>query len=312
MQEFHTPVLFKETLDLLDPRPGGTYLDATLGGAGHSVEILKRIGPEGTLVGIDRDAEAIEYARKRLSGYPGRVILVHANFRQLRSVLESEGIREIDGALFDLGVSSHQLDTERGFSFLRNEQLDMRMDADENVPTAADVVNRYSEADLAHLFWKYGEERYSRRIARAVVQARQKTPIRTTGELAAIITAAVPRGRKPGEIHPATRVFQSIRIEVNAELQAAEEGIIAAVDALNVGGRIVVISFHGGEHRVVKDVFRKLSGRCECPPRFPECRCGARKVLEILTRKAIAPGPREIEENPRSRSARVRCALKVG
>lgn len=311
MQAYHTAVLLEETIALLDPKPGGAYVDGTLGGGGHAERILELCGPDGTLIGIDRDSEAVEYARERLKRFGERAVLVRANFRQLRSVLASEGIREIDGAVFDLGISSHQLESPRGFSFSRNDELDMRMGREEDTPTAADLVNQRTEADLAHIIWKFGDERYARRVARAIVTARQERPIRTTGELADIVESAIPGGRRPGDIHPATRTFQAIRIEVNRELEAVEEGIAAAVDAARSGGRVCVISFHSGEDRLVKDLFRRLSGKCECPPRLPECRCGAKRVVQVLTRKPVVPGLEEIEANPRSRSARLRCARKL-
>lgn len=310
MPEFHRPVLLNETIALLEPKQGGVYLDATLGGGGHSVELLKRIGPNGTLLGIDRDSEAIEYARKRLDDFAGRKIFVEGNFRDLRSILDTQGISELDGALFDFGVSSHQLDTARGFSFTRDEELDMRMGTDAR--SAARIVNEYCESDLARVIRDYGEERYARRIAKAIVGQRANKPIRTTTELAGIIVSAIPRGGRWQEIHPATRTFQGIRIEANAELEAIEAAIPAAVDALKVGGVIATISFHSLEDRIAKTVFRRLSGRCECPPRMPVCVCGARKLVKVLTSKPITPSVEEIESNPRSRSAKLRAAVKLG
>ncbi len=311
MREYHRPVLISETIALLDPREGGVFLDATLGGGGHSAELLERIGPTGRLIGVDRDPDALEYARERLKDHEDRATLVQGNFRDIGAILGSAGIGELDGAVFDLGVSSHQLDSQRGFSFMRDEPLDMRMSPSEGEPSAADVVNRYSEADLADLIYNYGEERYSRRLARSIVERRQRAPIKTTGELVNVIVSAVGRKYHGQDIHPATRTFQAIRIEVNRELDAVEVGVASAIDALRIGGRICVISFHSLEDRIVKQLFRKFSGRCECPPRLPECRCGAREILKILTRKPVTPSPEEIRDNPRSRSSKLRCAQRV-
>ena len=313
MPEYHKPVLVNETIALLDPRPGGVFLDATLGGGGHAVEMLRRIGPEGRLLGIDRDPEALNYARERLAEFGDRVVLVQGNFRDLAGILIDAGISALDGALFDLGVSSHQLDTERGFAFARDEELDMRMNPLEDTPSAADIVNSYSEHDLADVIWRYGEERYSRRIARVIVERRAKTPITRTGELAELITQAIPvKHRWNQGIHPATRAFQAIRIEVNRELKAIEQGIPTAIDALSIGARICAISFHSLEDRIVKRTFRRYAGQCECPPELPECRCGAQAIVKIITRKPVVASAEEIDENPRSRSAKLRCAEKLG
>lgn len=311
MPDYHKPVLLKEVLELLAPKEGGIYVDATLGGGGHASEILERIGPEGLLIGIDRDPEAISHTRERLKAYGDRALLFQGNFGDIGSILASAGVPRIDGALFDLGVSSHQLDAERGFSFMRDEELDMRMSRVENTPSAADIVNSYSEFDLADIIWKYGEERYSRRIARAIVERRAQEPITRTRELADIIYHAVPAKYRHQDIHPATRTFQAIRIHVNRELDAVEVGVPAAIDALKVGGRICVISFHSLEDRIVKNTFRHLSGRCECPPKLWVCQCGAKKELEIITRKPVMATDDEIADNPRSRSAKLRCATKI-
>ncbi|MCL5102520.1 MAG: 16S rRNA (cytosine(1402)-N(4))-methyltransferase RsmH [Armatimonadetes bacterium] len=312
MPEYHKPVLVNETIALLDPRPGCVFLDATLGGGGHAAEILKRIGPEGRLLGVDRDPEALKYARKRLEEFGDRAVLIHGDFRNLAGILTDAGISALDGALFDLGVSSHQLDTERGFAFARDEELDMRMNPLEDTPSAADIVNSYSEHDLADVIWRYGEERYSRRIARAIVERRAKTPVTRTGELADIVTQAIPgKYRWQQGIYPATRAFQAIRIEVNRELEAVEQGIPAAIDALKVGARICVISFHSLEDRIVKRTFRRYAGHCECPPELPECRCGARAIVKIITSRPVVASAEEIEDNPRSRSAKLRCAEKT-
>lgn len=311
MPEYHKPVLFNETLNLLDPKDGSVVVDATLGGGGHANGILDRIGPNGLLIGIDRDPEAIEYNRRRLKDYGERVQIYQGNFSELKSILAAAGVPEIDGILFDLGVSSHQLDAERGFSFMRDEELDMRMSREENTPSAADIVNGYSEFDLADIIWKYGEERYSRRIAKAIVERRALKPISRTSELADIVKSAVGSKYRRQEIHPATRTFQAIRIEVNRELESVESVIPYAVDALKVGGRICVISFHSLEDRIIKRTFRKLSGYCECPSKLLECRCGAKEVLKVLTKKPVVAGDEEVRDNPRSRSAKLRCAVKI-
>ncbi len=309
--DFHKPVLLSETMALLRPQPGGVFLDATLGGGGHASELLERTAPNGVLIGIDRDPEALSYTRERLAPYGGRVKLVRANFQDLKGVLASLGIYELDGALFDLGLSSHQLDTERGFSFVRDEPLDMRMSPDEGGPSAADIVNTYTESDLADVIHRYGEERYARAIARAIVKRRAISPIRTTGELADVIVSTVGGRYRGQEIHPATRTFQAVRIETNRELEAVEKGVEDAIEVLRVGGRICVISFHSLEDRIIKRMFRRLSGHCECPPRLPECRCGARQVLEVITAKPVTPTAQEVTGNPRSRSAKLRCAERA-
>ncbi|MCX6344508.1 MAG: 16S rRNA (cytosine(1402)-N(4))-methyltransferase RsmH [Armatimonadetes bacterium] len=311
MPDYHKPVLLNETITLLDPKEGGIFVDATLGGAGHAAAILEKIGPNGRLIGIDRDQEAIERSRERLKEFGDRAILVKGNFKDLNSILESVGISEIDGALFDLGVSSHQLDSERGFSFSRDEELDMRMSPQDEGPDAKHVVNDYSEVHLAELIYKYGDERYSRRIARMIVEKRWQAPITTTKELADIVTQAIPAQNRWQDIHPATRTFQAIRIEVNKELEAVEVGVPAAIEALKIGGRVCVISFHSLEDRIVKQAFRRYAGHCECPPKLPICVCGAKKTVKILTGKPIISSAEEISGNPRSRSSKLRCAQKI-
>lgn len=308
LPEFHKPVLVNQTIALLDPREGGVFVDATLGGGGHAARILEKIGPNGVLIGIDRDPDAIEHSRERLKQYGSRLRLVQGDFEDIESILASEGVNEIDGVIFDFGVSSHMLDSERGFTFQRDEELDMRMNPAQIGPSARDIVNLYGESDLADIIHLYGEERFARRIARVIVERRQKAPITRTRELADIICSAVGREYRGQDIHPATRTFQAIRIEVNRELKAIESALPAAVKALKVGGRVCAISFHSLEDRIVKNTFRRLSGRCECPPRLPECRCGARKMLWIITRKPILPDADEVANNVRARSAKLRCA----
>ena len=310
MQDYHRPVLLSETLALLAPKPGGVFVDATLGGGGHSAEILKRIGPSGTLIGIDRDPEALQYAGMRLRATEGHKVLIQGNFGDFESLLPKEWFGRLDGVLFDLGVSSHQLDAPRGFSFQRDEPLDMRMGVD--AVSAADIVNEYSEEDLARILRDYGEERYARRIAGAIIARRAKSPFKTTGELAEVIVSAIPGRGRWQDIHPATRSFQGIRIETNRELEAIEKAVPVAIDALKVGGVVAVISFHSLEDRIIKTIFRRLSGKCECPPRLPRCECGAREIVRILTRKPITPSAEEIENNPRSRSSKLRAAVKIG
>ncbi len=311
MLEFHRPVLLNETIALLDPKSGCVFLDATLGGGGHAAAILERTGPNGILVGIDRDPEAMEYAERKLARYGQRVKLVQGDFRDVGSILNSIGVTELDGALFDLGVSSHQLESGRGFSFMRDEPLDMRMSPTEGTLSAADIVNTYSESDLAEIIRRYGEERYARRIARAIVERRKSTPIRRTSELVEAILSAVGGQYRGFDIHPATRTFQAIRIEVNKELEAIEKGVTDAIEHLKIGGRICVISFHSLEDRIVKKTFRRLSGHCECSPRVLRCKCGARRILRVLTKKPVTPSEEEIAVNPRSRSAKLRCAERV-
>lgn len=311
MPEYHKPVLLNETLAFLQPKATGVYIDATLGGAGHSFEILKSSAPDGVLIGIDRDSQAIEHAGSVLKDFGDRAKLYQANFGDIERVMADAGIDSVDGILFDLGVSSHQLDAARGFSFLRNEDLDMRMNTAENTPSAKQIVNTYSEFDLADIIWKYGEERYSRRVAGAIVYARQSKPINTTAELADIVAGALRSRYRGQDIHPATRTFQAIRIETNHELDAIEKALPAAIKALKPGGRICVISFHSLEDRIVKSTFRKYSGYCECSKRMPACTCGAVDMLKIINRKPIVPGEEEVADNPRSRSSKLRCAERI-
>lgn len=314
MEFSHIPVLPGPVIEYLAPGPGGVYVDGTVGGAGHSALILESSGPDGRLVGLDRDTEALEAAGKRLAeaGYEGRFTLVHGNFREMDSILSDLGVAGVDGVLLDVGVSSWQLNSpERGFSFMSDAPLDMRMDRTGGV-TAAELVNTLTARELARVFRRYGEERFSDRIASRVVRRREKAPVRTTGELAEIVLDAVPKKFHGGRIHPATRVFQALRIEVNDEINSLAEGLDAAMRVLNKGGRLVVISFHSLEDRVVKRRFRELATGCVCPPRAPACVCGRTPEARLLTRRAVSPGADEVEKNPRARSAKLRAVEKLG
>ncbi len=290
---------------------GGVYVDGTLGGGGHSLAILKASAPDGVLIGIDGDEAAIERAGEVLQSYKERVVLIRANFSEVGDVLRERGIMEIDGMLLDLGVSSHHLDeAARGFSFRGDAPLDMRMDRRGDV-TAAILVNTLGVEELADIFRSYGEERFSRKIARAVVQARAIKPIATTGELSKLICTAIPARFHGTRIHPATRVFQALRIAVNNELESLEEGLAAGIDILKSGGRMVVISYHSLEDRIVKKAFRDRAYPCECPSGLPLCLCGKKPSLRLLTGKVVTAEADEIAENPRARSAKLRAVEKI-
>ena len=307
MSVYHVPVMLREVLDILQPHNGGVYIDCTVGGSGHALEIIKRIIPDGKLFGIDRDADALQDAEDALSSYSENVILKKGNFSDLKKLAEGLDSSAINGILFDLGVSSHQLETaDRGFSFKMEAQLDMRMDAEE-VTTAKELVNTLPEIELAGLIWKYGEEKWSRRIAQFIVARR---PIETTADLVEAVLAAVPKAARQGGIHPATRTFQALRLAVNRELESLQEGLDAAIHLLGEKGRICVLSYHSLEDRIVKDTFAAHSGRCSCPPALPVCVCGAVKELRIITRRPMLPSSEEIRENPRARSAKLRAAEK--
>lgn len=307
----HISVLQAEVAACLLPKPGGVYVDGTIGGAGHARAILDASAPDGLLIGLDRDREALGAAAAALASYGSRVRLVHANFARLPEVLRSEGMAEIDGMLLDLGVSSHQLDKgERGFSFQQDAPLDMRMDSSAGT-CAADLVNSLSESELASVIWRFGEERWSRRIAATIVAARKAAPIVTTRQLADLVAGAIPRARWEARIHPATRTFQAIRIAVNEELESLETVLPAAAAALRSGGRLVVISFHSLEDRLVKTVFNDLSRGCICPKSAPLCVCGRTPVVRKITGKPVIAGPEEVAANPRSRSAKLRAVEKI-
>ncbi len=295
-----------EVLALLAPRAGGCYLDGTLGGAGHSRLILEAAA-DIRLIGLDRDPAALKEGARVLADFGDQVSLHHATFDQAGQVLAELGIAGLDGMLLDLGVSSYQLDTpERGFSFRHNAPLDMRMNPTSG-ETAAAVLNRCEEEELARIFFEYGEERFSRRIARAIVKRRQDAEIARTSELADLVRDVVPGGRKPSRIHPATRVFQALRIFVNDELGQVERGVSSAVKLLKPGGRLVVISFHSLEDRIVKRLFRDLATGCICPPRLPVCQCHRTPEVKVLTRKGVKASEIEIAKNVRSRSAVLRA-----
>ena len=307
----HRPVLLFEAVELLAPERGGLFVDATLGLGGHSEAILEA-SPDTRVLGIDRDREAMRLASDRLARFGTRFRAAHANFRDIERVLAEAGETEVSGVLADLGVSSLQFDTpERGFSFRHDAPLDMRMDASGEEETAAELLERLPEEEIARILYEYGEERKSRRIARWIVERRERgEPLKTTTELAELVARAV--GYKRGErIHPATRTFQALRIAVNRELEGLGEFIETAVDLLQTQGWLAVISFHSLEDRVVKRALRRLSGYCECDRRAPVCACGARRVVEILTRRPLTAGEPELEENPRARSAKLRACMKL-
>ena len=306
----HISVLLDECIENLNIRPDGIYLDGTLGMGGHSYQIASRL-TTGRLICIDRDETAIERAGKRLALFSERVTLVHGNFCDAAAILESLGIAEVDGMLFDLGVSSPQLDeTQRGFSYMHDAPLDMRMNAEDSL-SAYDVVNTWSEDKLNRIFWDYGEERYARRITAAILAAREIKPIETTLELVDIIKGAMPAAALREKQHPAKRSFQAIRIAVNDELGAISTMMETAPDKLRVGGRLCVISFHSLEDRIIKSAIAARENGCTCPREAPICTCGFIKTLKSVSRKPILPTEEEIEHNPRSRSAKLRVAERV-
>jgi len=307
----HRPVLLHETVQYLAPERGGLFVDATLGLGGHS-EALLAASPQTRVLGIDRDREALAYARRRLARFGTRCQLVHANFRELPQVLAAVGEREVSGVLADLGVSSLQFDSPaRGFSFRHDAPLDMRMNAESDEETAAELLARLPEEEIARIIFEYGEERRSRRIARLIVERRETgRPVETTGKLAELVARAVGR-KRTDRIHPATRTFQALRIAVNRELEGLAEFIETAVDLLQPHGRLCVISFHSLEDRIVKRTLRRLSGHCECDVRAPVCSCGARRAVEILMRRPVTPTDEEAQENPRARSAKLRAARRL-
>lgn len=310
MEFVHRSVLLWECIEALDIKPDGIYLDGTLGGAGHSSEIVKRLST-GRLIGVDRDTVALKAASERLAPYMDRVTLVHSNFSEIASILDDLGIDKIDGMLFDLGVSSPQLDDgSRGFSYMTDAPLDMRMNR-EDALTAYEVVNSWPREELRRILFDYGEERYAPLIAAAIERRRAEHPIETTLELVDVIRSAMPNKALREKQHPAKRSFQAIRIAVNNELGSVERMLASAIDRLNVGGRLAVITFHSLEDRIVKSAMQQAAKGCICPPEFPVCVCGNKPKVNVLTRKPIISGPEELQENPRARSAKLRVAQKV-
>jgi 16S rRNA (cytosine1402-N4)-methyltransferase len=307
----HRSVLPRETLELLAPRQGDLVVDATLGAGGHSELLLQSVTPGGRVVGIDRDPHALELARRRLSGFGDAFVAVHGDHHDLKRLLVSLGVDAVDRVLFDLGVSSLQLeDPERGFSFSADGPLDMRMDPGTN-RTAADLVATLSESELREILWRFGEERRSRAIARVIVRERGRRPIRRTSELARLVERAVGPGARRWRIHPATRTFQALRVAVNGEVIRLETLIEDAVTLLRPGGRLAAISFHSLEDRAVKHTLRSLADRCTCPPDLPVCGCGRENMVRVLTSKPVRPTAGEIESNPRARSAKLRVAERL-
>lgn len=307
----HIPVLLHEVLQGLDIKSDGVYVDCTLGGAGHAKEIIQR-APQGRLIGIDQDEEALEAAKKSLQGDLARCTLVHENFSQLSNILDSLGVEQVDGILMDIGVSSHQFDVaERGFSYRADAPLDMRMNQKAAIPTAADLLAQYSKEQLEAIFYRYGEEKWSSRIAEFVVKQREIAPIRTTGELISVFNAAVPKAVREKQKHPEKRIFQALRIEVNHELDVLELALEQAVHRLRKGGRLCVITFHSLEDRCVKNFFKKESQGCICPPDFPMCVCHHKPSIRMVQRKPIEASKKEQTNNSRAHSAKLRIAEKI-
>ena len=310
MEFSHKSVLLDECIEALQIRPDGIYLDGTLGGAGHSYEIARRL-TTGRLIGVDRDTVALQAAGERLAPFADRVTTVHSNFSELDHILDGLGIAAVDGMLFDLGVSSPQLDdAQRGFSYMADAPLDMRMNQDDTL-TAADIVNLREQEELRRILYEYGEERYAPQIAAAIVRRREKAPIRTTLELVDVIRSAMPPQALREKQHPAKRSFQAIRIAVNDELGAVGKLMRAAFSRLKPNGRLAVITFHSLEDRIVKSEMQVAARGCICPPEFPVCVCGKKPLIRIVTRKPIVSGGRELEENPRARSAKLRVAERL-
>ena len=302
----HISVLLYETVDGLNVKPDGIYVDATLGGGGHAYEVCSRLGSQGRLIGIDQDADAIRAAGKRLECFGEKVTIVRSNYCDMKQQLQKLGIDKVDGITVDLGVSSYQLDTaERGFSYRVDAPLDMRMDQRQKM-TARDIINDYSESELYRVIRDYGEDRFAKNIAKHIVAARAKKPIETTGELTTIIRASIPMKVQSTGGHPAKRTFQAIRIELNRELEVLSDTLDEMIDLLEEDGRICIITFHSLEDRIVKNIFRKNENPCTCPKEFPVCVCGKKPKGKVITRKPILPTKSEMEENPRAKSAKLR------
>ena len=306
MEFKHKSVLLNETIDGLNIKPNGIYVDGTLGGGGHAYEVCRRLGEKGSIIGIDQDAAAIEAASARLKDFGEKVTIVRSNYCDMKSRLRELGIDKVDGIVLDLGVSSYQLDTaERGFSYREDAPLDMRMDTRQKM-TARDIVNDYTEADLYRVIRDYGEDKFAKNIAKHIVQARAVKPVETTGELSEIIRASIPMKYQKKSGHPAKRTFQAIRIELNRELDVLRDSLDDMIDLLNPGGRFCIITFHSLEDRIVKSSFRKNENPCTCPPDFPVCVCGKKSKGSIITKKPILPSEEELEWNSRSKSAKLR------
>lgn len=302
----HKSVLLDETVDSLNIKPDGIYVDGTLGGGGHAWEVCRRLGDQGRFIGIDQDADAIRAASERLAEYGDKVTIVRSNYENIAEVLRDLGIDRVDGICLDLGVSSYQLDTaERGFTYREDAPLDMRMDQ-RNTQTAADIVNTYSESDLYRMIRDYGEDKFAKNIAKHIVRVRQEKPFETTGELIDTIKAAIPMKVRAVGGHPAKKTFQAIRIELNHELDVLERSIDTMIDLLNPDGRLSIITFHSLEDRIVKNRFRDNENPCICPPGFPVCMCGKVSKGKVITRKPIIPSGAEIEANKRSKSSKLR------
>ncbi len=305
----HIPVLFRETIEALKPRDGARYVDCTVGAGGHAVGIMEAAGHSTRLLGLDADPDALAIARERLARFGDRVTLANTNFRRLAEVAAEAGFVPVQGVLMDLGISSMQLDrSPRGFSFQREEPLDMRFDPRQSV-TAADIINTASEADLRRILYEYGEESYGAAIARAIVRRRTSRPIETTADLAALVVGVM--GPRRGGKHSATKTFQALRIAVNQELESLRETLPQALEILDKGGRLAVISFHSLEDRIVKEFMRHEASECECPPGLPVCVCGKQASVRLITRKPVVAGPEELGRNPRARSAKLRVAEKI-
>lgn len=311
MEFKHVPVLYEECMDNLNIKPDGIYVDGTLGGGGHAYGIGERLSEKGMLIGIDRDRDALKAAGSRLEPLKCRKLLVQSTYAEIKDVLSRNGIEGIDGALLDIGVSSYQLDnSERGFSYMQDAPLDMRMNRDDSF-TAHDVINTYSKKDLNDIIKKYGEERWASRIADFIVKRRKEGPIETTGQLVDVIKAAIPAAARREGPHPAKRTFQAIRIEVNGELDQLSKAVDEFCDVLNPGGRLCIITFHSLEDRIVKEAFHKRLNPCTCPPEFPVCVCGKETDIKKITGKPIEASKKELDENPRARSAKLRIIEKL-
>ena len=311
MEFKHISVLLEETIDSLNIKPDGIYVDGTLGGGGHSLEICKRLGEGGRLIGIDQDMDAINAATERLRDHKDKVTVVHSNYQDIDTVLKGLSVGGVDGIVLDLGVSSYQLDNvDRGFTYREDTPLDMRMDQSQ-VLTARDIVNDYSEAELFRIIREYGEDGFAKNIAKHIVRAREEQPIETTGQLNDIIKAAIPAKVRQGTGHPSKKTFQAIRIELNRELEVLENSLDKMIELLNPGGRLSVITFHSLEDRIVKNIFRRNMNPCTCPPGFPVCTCGKVPMGKVITRKPIVPDEKEITDNKRAKSSKLRVFERI-